>query len=47
MQGAIDRIRTITVRPLDPPSGWTEPSWLDFSGRPQDTTPGEWQSTLE
>ena len=47
VRGANDRIRTIKAHPLDPPAGWTEPSWLDLSGRPQDTTPRAWETSLE
>jgi hypothetical protein len=47
VDGANDRISTIKVRPLDPRAGWTEPSWLDLNGQPQDTTPGAWETTLE
>jgi hypothetical protein len=37
--GAIERIKTIKVKPLDPPAGWTEPEWIDLTPFPQDTTP--------
>jgi hypothetical protein len=33
LQGANDRIQTIKVYPLDPSADWTEPSWLNLSGR--------------
>lgn len=47
LQAANDRIRAIKVHPLEPPAGWSEPSWLDLSGQPQDTTPGVWETTLD
>ena len=43
---ATDRIQAVKVRPLDPPADWTEPSWLCFTGQPQDTTPGAWETNL-
>jgi hypothetical protein len=47
VQAANDRIPTLKVHPLDPPTDWTEPTWLDLSGQPQDTTPVGWETTLE
>jgi hypothetical protein len=44
---AKERLPTVKVHPLDPPAGWTEPSWLDLSGQPQDTTPRAWETNLE
>jgi hypothetical protein len=46
VQAAIDRIRTIRVYPLDPPSSWTEPSWVNLTEGTQDTTPVEWETNL-
>jgi hypothetical protein len=47
VQAANDRIPTVRIYPLDPPPGWTEPTWLDLNGQPQDTTPGAWETNLE
>jgi hypothetical protein len=47
VQAANDRILTLKVHPLDPPADWTEPTWLDLNGQPQDTTPVGWETTLE
>jgi hypothetical protein len=47
MAGAMARIRTVKVRPLDPPPGWTEPRWLNLTEMPQDTTPLTWEDNLE
>lgn len=46
VEGAIERIQGIKIRPLQPRDGWTEPSWLNFSGQPQDTTPHRWENDL-
>lgn len=47
VQAANDRLPTVKVHPLDPPAGWTELAWRDLSGKPQDTTPGTWETNLE
>jgi hypothetical protein len=47
MPGAIARLRTVKVRPLTPPAGWTEPSWIDLTDVPQDTTPLAWEENLQ
>jgi hypothetical protein len=40
-------LTTIKVYPLDPKTEWTEPSWLDVTGKPQDTTPLQWEDSFE
>lgn len=45
--GAKQRLTTITVYPLNPTDEWTEPQWLDVTGKTQDTTPLRWEHTLE
>jgi hypothetical protein len=47
VQAANDRILTLKVHPLDPPTGWTEPTWLDLNGQAQDSTPGAWETNLD
>ncbi len=44
---AIARIRTIKVRPLNPPADWSEPTWTDLSERSFDATPITWEKTLK
>lgn len=44
---AIERLKTIVIRPLDPPADWQPPTWLDMTPDPQDTSPNAWQETLE
>ena len=37
---------TIKVYPLNPTDDWTEPQWLDVTGKVQDTTPLQWETNL-
>ena len=45
--GAKARLRTIKVYPLNPTKDWTEPTWMDVTGRTQDTTPLAWEDNLK
>ncbi|MBT1671716.1 DUF1254 domain-containing protein [Curtobacterium flaccumfaciens] len=36
---AIALLQTVTITPLDPDTPWTQPTWIDMSGAPQDTSP--------
>jgi hypothetical protein len=47
VQGAKERLKTITVYPLNPTPGWKEPQWRDVTGMKQDTTPGDWEDDLK
>lgn len=44
---AIARIKTVKLRPLNPPAGWTDPTWADLTPKPQDTTPLKWEDNLK
>jgi hypothetical protein len=44
---AIARLRTVKVHPLNPTPGWTEPTWLDLTPPPQNTTPLAWENDLQ
>jgi hypothetical protein len=44
---ALNRLQTIRVHPLDPPTGWTDPAWLDLTAQPLDMTPLQWEHTLD
>ncbi len=46
VRGAIERLKTIKVRPLTPSSTWTEPTWIDMTPMPQDTTPRAFEDKL-
>ena len=45
--GAIERVKTIKIRPLNPTPGWKEPTWPDLTPPPQDTTPLAWEDNLQ
>lgn len=45
--GAKARLKTIKVYPLNKTPDWVEPQWIDLSGKPQDTTPLEWESNFQ
>lgn len=47
LPGAIERIKTVKVRPLKPVSGWPEMKWLDLTPPPQDTTPLAWENDIQ
>jgi hypothetical protein len=46
VKAATELLTTVKVRPLNPTAGWTEPTWLDLTPEPQDTTPGRWEDNL-
>jgi len=46
VRAATERIRTVNVHPIQPRSGWRDPQWLDFTGKPQDTSPIRWEDNL-
>jgi hypothetical protein len=45
--GAIERLKTIKVHPLVRSTPWTEPTWIDMTPQPQDTTPHLWEDTFQ
>jgi hypothetical protein len=47
VQGAIKRLQTIKVHPLDTATPWTAPTWIDQTPMPQDQTPTKIEDTLE
>jgi hypothetical protein len=40
-------LSAVKVYPLDPATPWTEPAWIDLTGKPQDTTPLQWEDNFE
>jgi hypothetical protein len=46
VKAAKERLTTIKVYPLHPTPGWTEPKWLDVTGKAQDTTPLQWEDNF-
>lgn len=47
VDAAIDLLRSVQVHPIRDDSGWQPPTWVDLTGKPQDTTPLTVQGTLE
>lgn len=47
VRGAIERLKTIKVRPLNASAVWTEPTWIDQTPMPQDQTPTKLENTLQ
>ncbi len=44
---AMDLITTIKVHPLNPGSDWKDPTWVDLTAKPQDTTPLKWENNFQ
>ncbi len=44
--GAVERLKTIKVYPLNPSATWVNPTWFDMTPMPQDTTPNAWADKL-
>jgi len=47
VKAAKERLATIKVYPLRRNGEWTEPKWLDVTGKKQDTTPLAWEDNLK
>lgn len=47
VDAAVELLRSVQVEPLSDATGWSPPTWIDLTGRPQDTTPLAVQGTLE
>lgn len=47
VKGAKERIKTVKVYPLDPKTPWSQPQWLDVTGKTQDTTPLDWEDNIQ
>jgi hypothetical protein len=45
--GAVERLKTVRVHPLNPDSAWTDPTWMDMTPIPQDTTPHAWEDEIQ
>lgn len=45
--GAVERLRSIRVRPLEPPATFAKPTWVDLTPLPHDTTPLAWENGLQ
>ena len=47
VKGAKERLKTIKVYPFQNTPDWTEPQWLDVTGKVQDTTPVVWEDNIQ
>ena len=47
VEAAVARIKTIKVRPLNAPAGFTDPEWPDLTAKSQDTTPLKYERTID
>lgn len=47
VQGAIKRLHTIKVHPLNTATPWSEPTWIDQTPMPQDQTPTKIEDKLQ
>ncbi len=47
VDGAVALLQSAVVHPLDETTTWETPTWIDMSGRPQDTSPVAIQGTLD
>jgi hypothetical protein len=44
--GALALLRAVKIYPLESVANWTDPTWIDMTPMPQDTTPHAWEDTL-
>lgn len=47
VKAAMERIKTVKVYPLNKSSDWKEPTWLELSNKPQNTTPLDWENNIK
>lgn len=47
VDAAIDLLRSVQVNPFRADADWEQPTWLDLTGKPQDTTPLVVQGTID
>jgi hypothetical protein len=47
LKAALDRIPTCTIKPLNPPAGWTTPTWINVTERRFDATPLKWETNIK
>lgn len=47
VKSAMERIKTVKVYPLNKPSGWKEATWQELTGKPQNTTPIDWENNFK
>lgn len=47
VESALELLRSVEVVPVDHDPDWVQPTWIDLTGLPQDTTPLRVQGTLD
>ena len=47
VDAAVELLRSVRVVPLHDDAAWQQPTWIELTGIPQDTTPSSVQGTLE
>jgi hypothetical protein len=47
LKAALARIETVKIQPLNPPAGWTPPTWTSVTERSFDATPLAWETNLK
>ena len=47
VNGAIQLLQTVKARPLNPPSDWQEPRWVNLTDKGQNTTPVKWENNIK
>ncbi|WP_291144194.1 DUF1254 domain-containing protein [Flavobacterium sp. UBA7680] len=47
VKAAMERIKTVKVYPLNKGADWKEPSWLELTDKPQNTTPVAWENNFK
>ena len=47
LKGALARIETVTIHPLNPPADWTPPRWHNITEKSFVTTPVAWETNLK
>src|SRR5262249_32734422 len=47
VKAALARIQTVKVQPLNPPAGWTPPTWSNVAEKSFEATPLQWETNLK
>jgi hypothetical protein len=47
VKAAMERIKTVKVYPYNKTPDWKEPTWLDLTDKPQNTTPLGWENNIK
>lgn len=47
VKAALERLKTVKVYPLNKTPDWKDPTWLELSNKPQNTTPLEYEKTFK